>query len=151
MVKPKAGVLVEQGLLQEGKRTVVRKCHCGVRRPLQTLGCVAEQILLEKAVQKVLPPGESEQSTKWGQRTVNPLSAGPTNRRLIQGGLNPGMQGVGMWRAHFITLYKGLEHPGILVSAAVLALSLWIQRDDCTYTTELSWLNAILHVEMSAI
>ena len=50
MVEPKARVLMEQGFLQEGARTVVWKCLCGTRRPLQTLGYAVEQILLGKAL-----------------------------------------------------------------------------------------------------
>lgn len=50
MVEPKARVLMEQGFLQEGARTVVWKCLRGTRRPLQTLGYAVEQILLGKAL-----------------------------------------------------------------------------------------------------
>ena len=52
-----------------------------------------------------------------------------------------------MW--YLTTLYKGFEHPRILVSMEVLALIISDTEGD--YIMNLSELNAIVNVEMPAI
>ena len=53
----------------------------------------------------------------------------------------------GLW--YLTTLYKGFEHPRILVSMEVLALIISDTEGD--YIMNLSELNAIVNVEMPAI
>ena len=111
-----------------------------------------EQILLEKAVYKAVFPGENQHSTKWEQNTANPFYL-QTNQPWIDARqLNTGMWNVGIFRAglwYLTTLYKGFEHPRILVSMEVLALIISDTEGD--YIMNLSELNAIVNVEMPAI
>lgn len=151
MVEPKARVLMVQAFLQKSARTVVWKRQWGARRPLQLKNMKLSKFSLRKLYRKLYLQ-ERTSVLQNGDRIQPTLSICRANQPWIDSGrLNTGMWNMWIFRAGpwYLTLYKGFEHPRILVSMEVLALIIADTEGD--YIMDLSELNVIVSVEMPAI